>query len=115
MFGPCLILWDFAFEPRWATSLSAHSVRHDRDLGGGIYVTEFSARTRVANLDRLRDDTFDVLVVGGGIVGAGAARVAAWRGLRTALHARGDFARGTSGKTSRRLHGGRRYLRRDGV
>src|SRR2546422_8773539 len=111
MFGPCLILWDFAFEPRWATSLSTHSVRHDRDLGGGIYVTEFSARTRVANLDRLRDETFDVLVVGGGIVGAGVARDAACRGFRTALVERGDFASGTSGKTSRLIHGGLRYLR----
>src|SRR2546427_2693574 len=111
MFGPFLILWDFAFEPRWATSLSTHSVRHDRDLGGGIYVTEFSARTRVANLDRLRDETFDVLVVGGGIVGAGVARDAACRGLRTALVERGDFASGTSGKTSRLIHGGLRYLR----
>src|SRR2546428_900626 len=111
MFAPCLILWDFAFEPWWATSLSTHSVRHDRDLGGGIYVTEFSARTRVANLDRLRDETFDVLVVGGGIVGAGVARDAACRGLRTALVERGDFASGTSGKTSRLIHGGLRYLR----
>src|SRR5437879_9470246 len=111
MFGPCLILWDFAFEPWWATSLSTHSVRHDRDLGGGIYVTEFSARTRVANLDRLRDETFDVLVVGGGIVGAGVARDAGCRGLRTALVERGDFASGTSGKTSRLIHGGLRYLR----
>src|SRR3989441_11633463 len=97
--------------PRWATSLSAHSVRHDRDLGGGIYVTEFSARTRVANLDRLRDEAFDVLVVGGGIVGAGVARDAACRGLATALVDRGDFAGGTSGKTSRLVHGGLRYLR----
>src|SRR2546427_12516974 len=85
MFGPCLILWDFAFEPRWATSLSTHSVRHDRDLGGGIYVTEFSARTRVANLDRLRDETFDVLGVGGGIVGARVGRDAAWRWRPTPL------------------------------
>src|SRR2546428_11457174 len=96
MFGPCLILWDFAFEPRWATSLSAHSVRHDRDLGGGIYVTEFSARTRVANLDRLRDKAFDVLVVGGRIVGAGVARAAACRGLRTPRCERVGFASGSS-------------------
>src|SRR2546428_14127804 len=110
MFGPCLILWDFAFEPRWATSLSTHSVRHDRDLGGGIYVTEFSARTRVANLDRLRDEAFDLLVVGGGIVGAGGARDAACRGLRTALVERRGFASGTSGKASTPIHGGPRYL-----
>ncbi|TLZ76543.1 MAG: glycerol-3-phosphate dehydrogenase/oxidase [Methanobacteriota archaeon] len=85
--------------------------RHGRDLGGGIDVTEFSARTRAANLDRLRDEAFDVLVVGGGIVGAGVARDAACRGLRTALVERGDFASGTSGKTSRLIHGGLRYLR----
>src|SRR2546428_13445738 len=101
MFGPCLILWDFAFEPRWATSLSTHSVRHDRDLGGGIYVTEFSARTRVANLERLRDETFDVLVVGGGIVGAAGARDAGVPGLRTALLKPGDFAMGSRRQTLR--------------
>jgi glycerol-3-phosphate dehydrogenase len=63
------------------------------------------------NLGRLRDEPFDVLVVGGGIVGAGVARDAACRGLRTALVERGDFASGTSGKTSRLVHGGLRYLR----
>jgi glycerol-3-phosphate dehydrogenase len=74
-------------------------------------VTEFSARTRAANLARVREETFDVLVVGGGIVGAGVARDAARRGLRTALVERADFASGTSGKTSRLVHGGLRYLR----
>ena len=73
--------------------------------------TEFSARTRAANLVRMRRETFDVLIVGGGIVGAGVARDAACRGLRTALVERGDFASGTSGKTSRLVHGGLRYLR----
>ena len=72
---------------------------------------EFSARTRAANLARMRRETFDVLIVGGGIVGAGVAREAACRGLRTALVERGDFASGTSGKTSRLVHGGLRYLR----
>ncbi len=74
-------------------------------------MTEFSARTRAVNLGRLPQETFDVLVVGGGIVGAGVARDAACRGLRTALVERGDFASGTSGKTSRLVHGGLRYLR----
>ncbi|MCI4371917.1 MAG: glycerol-3-phosphate dehydrogenase/oxidase, partial [Thermoplasmata archaeon] len=50
-------------------------------------------------------------VIGGGIVGAGVARDAAIRGLATALVERGDFASGTSGKTSRLVHGGLRYLR----
>lgn len=71
---------------------------------------EFSARTRAANLDRLREGTADLLVIGGGIVGAGVSREAARRGLRTGLLERGDFASGTSGKTSRLIHGGLRYL-----
>jgi len=74
-------------------------------------VTEFSAGTRATNLERLRQESFDVLVVGGGIVGAGVARDAACRGFATALVERGDFASGTSGKTSRLVHGGLRYLR----
>ena len=74
-------------------------------------MTEFSARTRATNLERLRQDSFDVFVVGGGIVGAGVARDAACRGFATALVDRGDFASGTSGKTSRLVHGGLRYLR----
>jgi glycerol-3-phosphate dehydrogenase len=53
---------------------------------------------------------FDVLVVGGGIVGAGVARDAAMRGLRTLLVEQGDFASGTSSRSSRLLHGGLRYL-----
>lgn len=55
-------------------------------------------------------DTLDVLVVGGGIVGAGIARDAAMRGLRTGLVERHDLAFGTSSRSSRLLHGGLRYL-----
>ncbi|TWT78231.1 Aerobic glycerol-3-phosphate dehydrogenase [Posidoniimonas polymericola] len=58
----------------------------------------------------LGDGCFDVLVVGGGIVGAGVARDAALRGLRTALVEQNDFASGTSSRSSRLLHGGIRYL-----
>src|SRR5204862_4802608 len=52
----------------------------------------------------------DVLVIGGGIVGAGVARDAAMRGLSTVLVDRYDFAFGTSSRSSRLLHGGLRYL-----
>jgi len=52
----------------------------------------------------------DVLVVGGGITGAGVALDAAARGLRTALVERDDFASGTSSKSSKMVHGGLRYL-----
>ncbi len=52
----------------------------------------------------------DVLIIGGGITGAGIARDAAMRGLRTALVERDDFASGTSSRSSRLVHGGLRYL-----
>lgn len=72
---------------------------------------DLSPRGRAANLARMRAERFDLLVVGGGIVGAGIARDAAMRGLRTALVDRGDFGSGTSSKTSRLVHGGLRYLK----
>jgi glycerol-3-phosphate dehydrogenase len=53
---------------------------------------------------------FDVLVIGGGINGCGVARDAAMRGLRVALLEREDFGSGTSGRSSRLIHGGIRYL-----
>ena len=58
----------------------------------------------------LSGETFDVLVIGGGITGCGVARDAAMRGLRVALFERDDFASGTSGRSSRLVHGGIRYL-----
>jgi len=61
-------------------------------------------------LRRLVDEDFDVLVIGGGITGAGVALDAASRGLRTALVEKGDFASGTSSKSSKMVHGGIRYL-----
>ena len=70
---------------------------------------------RTAMLDRLADETFDVLVVGGGITGAGVALDAATRGLRTALVERDDFASGTSSKSSKLVHGGLRYLQQGEV
>lgn len=65
---------------------------------------------RASSLRRLADEQFDVLVVGGGITGAGVALDAASRGLRTALVERDDFASGTSSKSSKLVHGGLRYL-----
>lgn len=59
---------------------------------------------------RLGYQPFDLLIVGGGIVGAGIARDAAMRGLKVALVEQGDFASGTSSKTSKLIHGGLRYL-----
>jgi glycerol-3-phosphate dehydrogenase len=70
---------------------------------------------RSDNLARLSSTTFDVLVVGGGITGAGVALDAASRGLRTALVERDDFASGTSSKSSKLVHGGLRYLQNGDV
>ncbi|MBN9591169.1 MAG: glycerol-3-phosphate dehydrogenase/oxidase [Alphaproteobacteria bacterium] len=63
------------------------------------------------NLERLSNDTFDLLVIGGGITGACVARDAARRGLKVALIDKGDFANATSAHNSKLIHGGLRYLR----
>jgi glycerol-3-phosphate dehydrogenase len=65
---------------------------------------------RATSLAALRNETFDLVVVGGGVTGAGVALDAAARGLRTALVERDDFASGTSSKSSKLVHGGLRYL-----
>ncbi|MBW3573047.1 MAG: FAD-dependent oxidoreductase, partial [Gemmatimonadetes bacterium] len=70
----------------------------------------FSAAARHEHLRALAGETWDLLVVGGGITGAAAARDAAGRGLRVALVDAGDLARGTSSRSSRLIHGGLRYL-----
>src|SRR6478609_5702713 len=65
---------------------------------------------RSAALRGLGAERFDVLVIGGGITGAGVALDAASRGLTVALVERDDFASGTSSKSSKLVHGGLRYL-----
>ena len=72
--------------------------------------TSDGAFDRNTALARLATERFDVLVVGGGITGAGVALDAASRGLRTALVERADFASGTSSQSSKLVHGGLRYL-----
>lgn len=59
----------------------------------------------------LLGNTFDVVVVGGGIIGSGIARDSALRGLKTLLLDKEDFAYGTTSRSSRLIHGGLRYLR----
>ena len=71
---------------------------------------KLDARDRAAALDRLAGTEFDVLVIGGGITGAGAALDAASRGLRVALVEARDLASGTSSRSSKLIHGGLRYL-----
>jgi glycerol-3-phosphate dehydrogenase len=65
---------------------------------------------RQAALDRMADEVFDVVVIGAGSTGAGAALDAATRGLSTALVEARDFASGTSSRSSKLIHGGLRYL-----
>ena len=62
-------------------------------------------------LERAASEPFDLLVIGGGITGAGIAREAALAGLRVALVERADFASGTSSRSTKLIHGGLRYLR----
>jgi glycerol-3-phosphate dehydrogenase len=73
-------------------------------------VRSLSPDTRSENLDRLGERAYDVLVVGGGITGAGIALDAASRGLRVGLVERDDLASGTSSRSSSLIHGGLRYL-----
>lgn len=71
---------------------------------------------REAMLDGLRaGEGFDVLVIGGGATGLGAAVEAASRGHRTALIERGDFAQGTSSRSTKLVHGGVRYLKQGNI
>src|ERR1043165_7743701 len=67
-------------------------------------------RSRPEALSHLQQDRFDVVVVGGGITGAGVAFDAATRGYSVALVAKADFASGTSSRSSKLAHGGLRYL-----
>jgi glycerol-3-phosphate dehydrogenase len=66
---------------------------------------------RLANLERLGARSFDLLVIGGGIVGAGIAEAASAHGLAVALVDKGDFGGATSSASSKLIHGGLRYLR----
>lgn len=71
---------------------------------------EFSYKIRINNLNKLKTEKFDLLIIGGGITGAGVARDAAMRGLKVALVEANDFAFGTSSRSSKLIHGGIRYL-----
>lgn len=70
----------------------------------------FSFIDRLKNISRLQSHEFDLLIVGGGITGAGAARDAAMRGMSVGLIEARDFASGTSSRSSKLIHGGIRYL-----
>ncbi|MFK8162646.1 MAG: FAD-dependent oxidoreductase [Lewinella sp.] len=66
---------------------------------------------RETKIKKLRTDKFDLVVIGGGITGAGVALDAASRGLNVVVIERNDFASGTSSKSTKLIHGGLRYLK----
>lgn len=70
----------------------------------------FSYITRKENIAKLKKQKFDLVVIGGGINGAGIARDAASRGMKVAVIEANDFASGTSSRSSKMIHGGIRYL-----
>ncbi|WP_313894016.1 glycerol-3-phosphate dehydrogenase/oxidase [Psychrobacillus sp.] len=74
-------------------------------------MVQFSAVERSATLDAMEKEYFDLLVIGGGITGAGIALDAVTRGLKVALVEMQDFASGTSSRSTKLVHGGLRYLK----
>lgn len=66
---------------------------------------------RAEGIQRIRKESFDLLIIGGGITGAGIALDAASRGLKTVLLEKNDFAFGTSSRSTKLIHGGLRYLK----
>ncbi|MEQ6118319.1 glycerol-3-phosphate dehydrogenase/oxidase [Reichenbachiella sp. MALMAid0571] len=71
----------------------------------------FSAQDRPQIIKSLEKEYYDIIIIGGGITGAGIALDAASRGLKVALVEKGDFASGTSSKSTKLIHGGLRYLK----
>jgi glycerol-3-phosphate dehydrogenase len=92
--------WRFAIAALVALAGSAHAERGAR-LG---------REQRTQALAKMKRETFDLVVVGGGITGAGVAADAASRGLKVALVESKDLAAGTSSRSSKLIHGGLRYL-----
>ncbi len=99
--NPCMT--SPAADPRAASSLQTTAER--LAVRAGV-----AAAARDETLAALADHPLDLIIIGGGITGAGAAREAALRGHRVALVERDDFASGTSSRSSRLVHGGVRYL-----
>jgi glycerol-3-phosphate dehydrogenase len=73
--------------------------------------TGFSVLSREEDLLSARQQTFDLIIIGGGVTGCGIALDATSRGLKTLLVEKSDFASGTSSKSTKLIHGGLRYLK----
>ncbi|MFP2995846.1 glycerol kinase GlpK [Spongiivirga sp. MCCC 1A20706] len=72
---------------------------------------KFSILNRESQLKKLATETFDLIVIGGGVTGSGIALDAASRGMKVCLVEKNDFASGTSNKSTKLIHGGLRYLK----
>ncbi len=70
----------------------------------------WSAKNRKNYIDKARNSNFDIIIIGGGVTGAGVAREAALRGISFCMLDKNDFAFGTSSRSSKLAHGGLRYL-----
>lgn len=80
------------------------------DLENKIFDQTWNYKNRGSFLERLKSTNYDLIIIGGGITGAGVAREAAMRNLKVALVDMQDFAAGTSSRSSKLAHGGIRYL-----
>ncbi|MGJ4750935.1 glycerol-3-phosphate dehydrogenase/oxidase [Leptospira kmetyi] len=73
-------------------------------------ILKMEKQNRAEQISKLQKESFDILIIGGGSTGAGAALDAAKRGYKTALIEKKDFASGTSSRSTKLIHGGVRYL-----
>ncbi len=79
-------------------------------MNSEIVNINWSALNRNKDIKRLEEEEFELVIIGGGVTGAGIAREAALRGIKTALIDKNDFGFGTSSRSSKMAHGGFRYL-----
>ena len=80
-------------------------------MRGGFYLTKLSYSQRIETLNKITEGKLDLLIIGGGITGAGLALQAGAQNLNAALIEMQDFAAGTSSRSTKLVHGGLRYLK----
>lgn len=85
-------------------------MEHVETLRNKLVEEKWNYNNRDAIIDKLQREQYDIIIIGGGITGAGVAREAALRGLKVALIDKQDFATGTSSRSTKMAHGGLRYL-----
>ncbi len=96
--------WKQAVERTKTAHTNQLAVREDMPI-------RFSVLDRKPLLHQVKNTKYDILIIGGGVTGAGIALDAASRGLKTCLIEKNDFASGTSNKSTKLIHGGLRYLK----